>query len=154
MSPKEDEEDEEDEEANASCDPVTTPPASCAMTIPAHTSHAQHPISLKKRLVQSHNILKEMARGGNRETTHQQISNSPCATIAKLSAVLPRERREWTILPLVTPWAGLPARRTKDADFPVRVESARSEPHWTERKGHFSKYKFTNLMRLDGSVYA
>jgi len=58
MSPKEDEEDEEDEEANASCDPVTTPPASCAMTIPAHTSHAQHPISLKKRLVQSHNILK------------------------------------------------------------------------------------------------
>ena len=37
---------EEDEVANVSWDPVTTQPASSAITIPAHTSQGQQPISL------------------------------------------------------------------------------------------------------------
>ena len=37
---------EEDEDANISWEPVTTQPASSAITIPAHTSQGQQPISL------------------------------------------------------------------------------------------------------------
>ena len=37
---------EEDEVAKTSWEPVTTQPASSAMTIPAHTSQGQQPISL------------------------------------------------------------------------------------------------------------
>ena len=75
--------------------------ASCAITMPAHTSHAQHPIS-------------------------QYESKEPAATWAKLRAAEPIERTPSAMWP---PAASSPTRRWNERVFLSKTSLDRSEPH-------------------------
>ena len=59
------------------------------------------------------------------------MSMPPCATMAKLSAALPKERRECAMRPCSTPLSGSPARRTNDVAFWLMDVRERSDPHST-----------------------